>query len=334
MTNLALVHEPKSAASMLMDPVAMEQVYRFANTMAGGVATVPKHLQGNVADCMAVTIQALQWNMFPFAVAQKTHVINGVLGYEAQLVAAVVNSSGIVLDRFHFEWFGPWEKIVGKFTVKQGDKGEYRVPGWKLADEEGCGVKVWATLRGEEQPRVLSLLMAQARTRNSTLWADDPKQQLAYLAQKRWSRLYAPDVILGVYTPDELDERSFEPRDINPVPESAAGANTAPKSSLKARTKPEQSQANAPIEAEVVVAQQAPANAPDFGDDDEPEQRFSPEVQSLMNMLIDCYEKEHLTEWKARVQKFEKNSPEYIALVGAYNNRLAELKSQSQAQGE
>ena len=42
-------------------------------------------------------------------------------------------------------------------------------------------------------------MLAQARTRNSTLWADDPRQQLAYLAVKRWARLYCPEVILGVY---------------------------------------------------------------------------------------------------------------------------------------
>lgn len=49
-------------------------------------------------------------------------------------------------------------------------------------------------------------MLAQARTRNSTLWADDPRQQLAYLAVKRWARLYCPEVILGVYTIDELEK--------------------------------------------------------------------------------------------------------------------------------
>ena len=67
-------------------------------------------------------------------------------------------------------------------------------------------MRVWATIKGESTPRELTLLMAQARTRNSTLWTDDPKQQLAYLAQKRWARLFTPDVILGVYTADELAE--------------------------------------------------------------------------------------------------------------------------------
>lgn len=68
------------------------------------------------------------------------------------------------------------------------------------------GVRVWATFVGEDTPRELTTLMTQARTRNSTLWADDPKQQIAYLALKKWARLYCPDVILGVYTREELDD--------------------------------------------------------------------------------------------------------------------------------
>ncbi|HAU6479257.1 TPA: recombinase RecT, partial [Citrobacter freundii] len=55
---------------------------------------------------------------------------------------------------------------------------------------------------------------SQAQVRNSTLWASDPRQQLAYLAVKRWARLYCPDVILGVYSADEVEER--EEKVINP----------------------------------------------------------------------------------------------------------------------
>lgn len=195
-----------SAGALLMSSDAMDRIERIAEFMASGKTTVPQHLRGSKGDCFAITLQSMQWGMNPFAVGQKTHLVNGVLGYEAQLVAAVINNSGVVRDRFNFDWFGPWDKVIGKFTIKRGDKGDYRVPGWTMADEEGCGIKVWATLKGESRPRELTLLLAQARTRNSTLWADDPKQQLAYLAQKRWARLYAPDVILGVYTGDELEQ--------------------------------------------------------------------------------------------------------------------------------
>ena len=311
---------------LLMNPVAMEQIYRFSEMMASGKTAVPAHLRGNVADCMAITMQAMQWKLNPFAVMQKTHVINGVLGYEAQLVAAVINSSGVVVDRFHFEWFGPWEGVVGKFEIRKGDKGEYRVPGWKMADEAGCGVRVWATIRGESEPRILELLLAQARTRNSTLWADDPKQQLAYLAQKRWARLYAPDVILGVYSPDELEDRSSEPRDINPVPESAA-ATAQPQqrtsglsSSLKARGAANQS---APIEA---TAQPVIANE---GVVIEDEPTLSDEALKYEAMLMDCTEGDHLKEWQNQVKaKFPANSTDYIELVKAYNARRAQLTAQ------
>ncbi|EGT0649835.1 recombinase RecT [Citrobacter braakii] len=201
----------------LFDSQYLNAISAFAQIMAQGAATVPRHLQGNQADCMAVAMQAAQWQMNPFAVAQKTHLINGVLGYEAQLVNAVISRSGVLANRFEYEWYGPWEKVVGKFQIRKGDKGEYRVPGWTLADETGIGIIIRATLKGEDQPRVLDLLLAQARTRNSTLWADDPRQQLAYLAVKRWARLFCPDVILGVYTPDELDDRREE-REVNPAP--------------------------------------------------------------------------------------------------------------------
>lgn len=189
----------------LLDDGHFDKIMRIAEVMASGRCTVPEHLAGNVGDCAAVVTQALQWRFNPWAVAQKTHIISGKLGYEAQLVAAAINASGIVADRFRFDWYGPWENIIGRFVEKTSQKGNpYRVPGWTLNDEKGLGVKVSAVLRGESEPRVLDLLLLQAAVRNSTLWAEDPRQQLAYLAQKRWARLYAPDVILGVYTADEL----------------------------------------------------------------------------------------------------------------------------------
>lgn len=44
----------------------------------------------------------------------------------------------------------------------------------------------------------------------------NPKQQIAYLALKYWARLYCPAVVLGVYTPDEVEQRTE--KEINPAP--------------------------------------------------------------------------------------------------------------------
>ncbi len=195
------------ASAIFFDDKLFAKLNQLAEIMSSGACTVPAHLRGNKGDCFAILTQAVQWKMNPFAVAQKTHIINGILGYEAQLVNSVINSMAPTKDRLHYEWFGDWNKVIGKFKWEEGKTGKlYQKPAWAPEDEKGLGVKVWATLKGEDKPRVLELLLSQATVRNSTLWASDPKQQLAYLAAKRWARLYCPDVIMGVYTPDELEE--------------------------------------------------------------------------------------------------------------------------------
>ncbi|EAW1173088.1 enterohemolysin [Salmonella enterica subsp. enterica] len=212
-----IIQQDQNSNVVLFSPQNLMALQSFSQIMSSGVSTIPVHLQNNPSDCMAIAMQAAQWNMSPYAVAQKTFTVGGVLGYEAQLVNAVICTRGPLTGRPEYDWFGPWEKVIGKFEIRKNDKGkEYRVPGWRLADEEGIGVKIWATLRREDKPRELTLLLSQARTRNSTLWADDPRQQLAYLAVKRWARLYCPEVILGVYTSDELEERTEKV--INPEP--------------------------------------------------------------------------------------------------------------------
>lgn len=188
-----------TAFDIMMNPEIMDRFERIASVMASSKFAVPKHLQGNTGDCLAIIMQSAQWQMDPFAVAQKTHQINGVLGYEAQLVNAVITNRAPITGRLNFEWYGDWVKINGK-EDKSWDK----------------GIKVWATLKGETSPREIDVSMGQVGSvRNSPLWVSDPRQQLAYLAIKRWSRLYTPDVILGVYTPDEIAER--EELDVTPV---------------------------------------------------------------------------------------------------------------------
>ena len=176
-----------SGAALVMNEDAMRQCHSLATVMAAGVATVPKHLQKNVGDCMAVVMQAMQWGMNPYAVAQKTHIVNGTLGYEAQLVNAVITTMAPTKGRLQYDWFGDWKGVNGK-----------------TSKSDAVGVRVWATLKGEDTPRELPVTMAEAGVRNSPLWEQSPKIQLAYLAVKRWARLYTPDVILGVYTPDEF----------------------------------------------------------------------------------------------------------------------------------
>ncbi|ECD6619175.1 recombinase RecT [Salmonella enterica subsp. enterica] len=211
--DIAITSQPGATvgtAAAIFSPEGMNQLVRFAELMADSKATVPAHLAGKPSDCLAVTMQAAQWGMNPFAVAQKTHVVNGTLGYEAQLVNAVVSSSNLLSTRLNYRWDGDWSKVNGK-----SDK------------SPSLTVTVSAVLKGEAEPRELTISMAQAGVRNSPLWEQDPRQQLAYLCVKRWARLHAPDVLLGVYTPDELQETTPRvERDITPPAATAQGMNS------------------------------------------------------------------------------------------------------------
>ncbi|EFC1593769.1 recombinase RecT [Escherichia coli] len=211
--DIAITSQPGATvgtAAAIFSPEGMNQLVRFAELMSQSKATVPKHLEGKPSDCLAVTMQAAQWGMNPFAVAQKTHVVNGTLGYEAQLVNAVVSSSSLLATRLNYRWSGDWSNVNGK-TDKSPN----------------LTVTVSAVLKGEAEPRELTISMAQAGVRNSPLWEQDPRQQLAYLCTKRWARLHAPDVLLGVYTPDELQETAPRvERDITPQTTTAAGMNS------------------------------------------------------------------------------------------------------------
>jgi len=204
------------ANSMMFNPAVMQQVSAVAEMMATGRSTVPKHLQGSMGDCFAITMQAAQWGMSPFAVAQKTHLVNGVLGYEAQLVNAVISSSRAIKGRFKYEYQGDWSK----HNVKGAD----------------AAIRVGAVLSGEDEITWGEWLhVGDVTTKNSPLWKTAPKQQSAYLAVKYWARIYCPEVIMGVYSPDELEERQTIEREINPAENKPKTSSRA--DSIKAKAK-------------------------------------------------------------------------------------------------
>lgn len=180
-----------NVGELMMNPESMDRVIRMAEMMANGKSTLPAHLQKNPADCMAVVLQAMQWGMLPHIVAQKTHLVNGTLGYEAQLVNAVVQESGCITGRFHYEYRG---------------------------NSPTMECRVGAIIRGEREITWGEWLNeAKVTTKNSPLWKTNPRQQMGYLQVKNWARLYAPGAILGVYTPDEFD--APQPRNMGTVQE-------------------------------------------------------------------------------------------------------------------
>lgn len=175
-------------------PHDMNGAMQLAAMMAKG-KLVPQHLRDSPGDCLMVIEQAIRWNMSPFAVAQCTSVIQGKLMFEGKLVSAALHTSGIMERRLHEEF---------------GGSGDTR-----------C-VTLTGTIRGETTPRVITVTLKEAKTSNG-MWTKQPDQQLIYFATRAWARRHAPEVMLGVYSPEEFDETkdrfSGTTIDIRPDPE-------------------------------------------------------------------------------------------------------------------
>lgn len=304
-----------STGSLVLNAGSMEQVINLSNFMAGADIMVPKHLMGKSADLAAIVMQAMCWNMNPFSVAQQTFLVSGTLGYSAQLVSAVITSSTAITGRFHYEYSDGWEKLAGK--VKPGAKGP--VKDWSKADEAGLWIRVGAILRGESEIQWgEKLYLASIMTRNSPLWVTNPKQQMAYLDLKYWSRIYAPQVILGVYTPEELNE----------IPAQAAADESpikVPEKKLERVDEDQQPEGEKP-------ASQGEAEPAELVPDTEAAEAQALHESELFDSITEsisrCETGEHLTAVKEEIQKeTEQKSDLQYKLIDAWNVRKKFLTS-------
>lgn len=153
------------------------EVMEFAKLMAVADKAVPPHLRNQAGICLAITFQAVEWRMSPFAVANKSYVVNDRVAYESQLVHAVIEARAPLRERLDCSYAGEGETrtctIIFKFL--DGSTRTYTTPEF-----------------------------GKIRVKNSPLWKDDLDQQLFYYGSRSGSRKWCPDVLLGIYTRDEM----------------------------------------------------------------------------------------------------------------------------------
>lgn len=191
-------------------PTNLKEAIDFAHLMAGGIGVRP-WMRNQPSACLMVLQQAMRWGMDPYAISQKCYYQNETLCFEAQLVNAVVNTAGVLDGRLKVEWTGD-------------------ANGQRNAETLVC--RVSGRLKGSEQLFTLEQPLKDVKTRNSPLWQVNPKQQLAYFTTRAWARLYIPEVLMGVYTPDEVEESLPVVTDKRPdapaAPDRRQFAETAP----------------------------------------------------------------------------------------------------------
>jgi len=198
----------------------MRDAMAMADAMAISVEAVPKHCRGSKGLCLAITLQALRLGMDPFALASKTYVVNDRLAYEAQLVHSIVQTNAPLNGRLRHKYLG------------EGEQRQCVVTGY---------------LSGEEEPFVFtSPKVKDISPKNSPLWKSNQDLQLWYFSVRSWARMFVPDVILGMYSKDEIEDSA-----------PAASSSRPPRTAAEAMQR-----ATAP---RTVVTQVAPPPPPPVG---------------------------------------------------------------------
>jgi hypothetical protein len=180
---VALAAHPSGAVTIA--PKNLTELMEFAKLMSVSGVCVRAAFRGNPGACLALALQAFKWGADPFAVANKAYITTSKGGetqisYEAQLIHSIVNTRAALKGRLRPTYTG------------EGVKRACKITGW---------------LAGEDEPfEYQSPRIEQISVKNSPLWSADPDQQLFYFATRAWARRHVPEILLGIYAPEEIGE--------------------------------------------------------------------------------------------------------------------------------
>lgn len=161
----------------IINPETFAECVLYADYMSKSQIAVREHLRGNPGACLAVVMQAGQWRMNAYNLAQKSYLVNDQIAYEAQVLAAVILSSGVFKQRPDYTFTGESEERVCTIEALMSDGSTITHPSPKFQD---------------------------ITPKRSPLWKSDPDQQQGYYTIRAMARRHFPDLLLGIYDVEEL----------------------------------------------------------------------------------------------------------------------------------
>ena len=195
-TEVIAAQEPQTSgilAQVQAETQAFELIQRQAKMLSTSTL-VPKDFSGNVANCAIALNVAKRTRLDPLMVCQNLAIIHGRPSWSATALIGMINASG-------------------KFSPLRFVFDSDEAPTWcyAVARDMATGEE----LKGER----ITLEMAKKEgwsTKNGSKWLTMPGQMLRYRAASFWSRAYASDMSLGMYTQDEVRDFAEPPRNVTP----------------------------------------------------------------------------------------------------------------------
>jgi hypothetical protein len=163
------------------------QAFKAAIYMAKALAEstiVPKDYQNNPANVLIALDMATRMNTSPMMVMQNLYVVNGRPAWSSQYIIAVINSSKKYKTELQYDLTGTGMNM--KCTAWAEDWNGHKVTGteitMQMAKDEG-----WLD-------------------KNMSKWKTMPEVMIKYRAASFFGRLNCPDMIMGIYSVDEIVE--------------------------------------------------------------------------------------------------------------------------------
>lgn len=185
-TQLAPVSE-HSVPALSADAEKFELLQRQARMFASS-PLVPDHLRkgsGNeaLANCYIALTLAQAMGEVPLVVMQNIHVVNGKAGFATQYMIARANASGIFKGRI--DW-----------RIDRSDDKNLSVTAYAILKETGQEVSVTCDM---------AMATAEGWTKNPK-YRSMPEVMLRYRSAAFLVRFYAPDVMLGYQSTEEIED--------------------------------------------------------------------------------------------------------------------------------
>lgn len=214
---------------------------RIATALAKS-SMVPDAYRENIPNCLIALEYAGQVRMSVMAVMQNLHIIQGRPSWSAPFLIATVNSTGLFTP-LRYEKKGDGKLVKIKVTTWEGPKDarkpketEYQIP--------DIAYRVKVTERATGTPIYgpwVSMEMAYLEgwaLRPGNKYKTLPDQMLSYRAAAFFTRLYCPELSMGMHTTEEAQDAQWTDiayEDVTPgaatvvekKPRGAAGINAA-----------------------------------------------------------------------------------------------------------
>lgn len=184
-TENAIIHKEETPAMVdsFSSMTAFENTWRMANALSKS-QLIPQNFMGKPQDCLIAIDMSRRMGASPFMILQNMYIVHGKPAWSSQFLIACINSCG-KFSPLRYKQVGEKGKpSYGYYAYaidsKYKDTLEGPVVTMEMAEKEG-----WATKAGSK-------------------WKTMPDLMLRYRAATFFSRMYAPELTMGMKTEDEI----------------------------------------------------------------------------------------------------------------------------------